>query len=122
MTNDDMIPQEMIDFAIMMFDRAGQKSRKGHAEANKNPKTDYGLEQLKKGNIYSSFEILFSMVAVTMGGINAVNKKIELLANKEDVSAIKKELTEKVNQTLTPLQEIIKEQKEREARSADIYE
>ena len=77
----DVFPEEMIRYAITMFERAGQKSRKGYAEADKNPKTEYGLEQLKKGNIYSTFEILFSMVGVT--GLIYVtdtrNSRIQLL-------------------------------------------
>jgi hypothetical protein len=118
----DVFPEEMIRYAITMFERAGQKSRKGYAEADKNPKTEYGLEQLKKGNIYSTFEILFSMVGVTMAGVNAVNKKIETLAEKKDISALKSELTEKVNETLIPLQKKIQESEEAEKMSADIYE
>jgi predicted ribosome quality control (RQC) complex YloA/Tae2 family protein len=122
MTNDDIIPEEMINMAVLKFGKSGRKSKRAYTEADKNPETEYGLEQLKSGNVYSDFQMLYSMMAVTMAGINTVNKKLEKLANKEDVSAIKSELTNKVNETLQPLREIMKQQQEREGRDAEIYE
>jgi hypothetical protein len=118
----DILPQDMINFALTMFKKAGETSRRAYEEAEKNPKTDYGIGQLRKGTTYSNLEILCSMAAIIMAGVNVVNKKIETLAEKKDISALKSELTEKVNETLVPLRKKIKDWEELEKRGADIYE
>lgn len=119
-----VIPPNVIAF----LDELKQDREKGAKEwydlANKAYDNQQRMINTVNGNMLNSFGLVYKMIKYTMEAVNTVDSLIEKLseksADKEQVEAIRVELTTKVNKTLGPIKEEIEKQRERDKRGSNI--
>lgn len=80
------------------------------------------LQKRRDSLTYGHLSTLYKTQGAALSLIYTILEKIYSLPNKEEIEIIKKELAKKVEETLTPISEAFKEQKERENNIGDIYQ
>jgi hypothetical protein len=78
--------------------------------------------RLTSSIINKRLEGAFNGIAILMTAINIINSDVDKMAHRDEVNAVKAEITKKVKATLEPIKKELDEAKEREKRGASVYE
>jgi len=78
--------------------------------------------RLTSSIINKRLEGVFNSIAILMHTINVVSSDVDKMAHRDEVNAVKADITKNIRETLEPIKKILDDAKEREKRGSGIYE